>query len=288
MKAKTQRGAAPVNTVAVVEAPVSQWYARRAAATTLVVGLVTDAVLTAALSVFHPLWLAIGIGALGGLVLGLLAGLVVRAWPVLRVLWWWSMEITAGVLVVGGPVAVAHLTTWWVALLAVLVVVAPFLVVGRVRRFVWAWSWCVVVRHRLRLCFTTLVRSAAKAGGSRPAPLPLILWARPTPAGERVWLWLRAGLSLEDLDGKAALIAVPCLAKQVRLTAASERYAALVRVDIARRDPLAVRIDSPLALLIPSLRNNVADAPVSPAVPPFGLELADIEMPAAEPRNGRR
>ena len=126
--------------------------------------------------------------------------------------------------------------------------------------------------------------------GGRPAALPLLLWARPTLAGERVWLWLRPGLALEDLEGKAGLIAVACIAKQVRIAPASERYAALLRVDIARRDPLTGRIDSPLALLIPALRNTDADVPVSPAVSPIGLELADIEEPAVpEPtRGGRR
>ncbi len=105
-----------------------------------------------------------------------------------------------------------------------------------------------------------------------------------------MWLWLRPGLELADLEGKAGLIAVTCIAKQVRIAPASERYAALLRVDIARRDPLTSRIDSPLALLIPSLRNTeLADVPVSPAVPPVGLELADIEEPAPElPRGGRR
>jgi hypothetical protein len=168
------------------------------------------------------------------------------------------------------------------------VAVAVF-VPRRPRRFVFAWSWCLVVRHRLRLCFATLVRSQVRVTGGRPAALPLLLWTRPTLAGERVWLWLRPGLALEDLEGKAGLIAVACIAKQVRIAPASERYAALLRVDIARRDPLAVRIDSPLALLIPSLRNTDADVPVSPAVPPVGLELADIEDPAPEPprRGGR-
>ena len=169
----------------------------------------------------------------------------------------------------------------------------------RSRRVVWAWSSCVVVRHRLRLCFATLVRSQARVAGGRPVALPLLVWARPTPAGERVWLWLRPGLSLEDLDGKAGLIAVACIANQVRVTAASERYAALLRVDVARRDPLSGRIDSPLALLIPSLRttddnkeddNKEAGVPVSPAVPPVGLDLADIEEPPVPepPRGGRR
>jgi hypothetical protein len=215
---------------------------------------------------------------------------LVRVWPVLRALWWWSIEIAAVVVAAGGWVALAHLTTGWIASVVLLAAVGVVLLPPRSRRFVAAWSWCLVVRHRLRLCFATLVRSQARTVGGRPPSLPLLLWARPTPAGERVWLWLRPGLSLEDLDGKAGLIAVACIANRVRVTPASERYAALLRVDIARRDPLAGRIDSPLAELIPSLRNPTAEVPVSPAVPPVGLELADIEEPAVpEPtRGGRR
>jgi hypothetical protein len=40
-------------------------------------------------------------------------------------------------------------------------------------------------------------------------------------------------------------------------------------------------VASPLALLIPALRNNYAEAdvPVSPGMPPVGLDLADIEDP---------
>ncbi|MFF5292604.1 hypothetical protein [Paractinoplanes globisporus] len=282
----------PIGSVAIVEPPVSQWYARRARLAAIVVGLASDALVTATASVFCRLLLAVALGALTGVAFALVAWVLVRVWPVLRVLWWWSIEITAAVLVVGGWVVLAHLTVWWIALAVLLVAAAGVFVPGRSRRCVWAWSWCLVVRHRLRLCFATLVRSQVRTTGSRPVALPLVLWARPTLAGERVWLWLRTGFALEDLDGKAPGIAVACIAKQVRLTGASERYAALLRVDIARRDPLTGRVESPLALLIPSLRNNKeaeSNVPVSPAVPPVGLELADIEDPAPEPpRGGRR
>ena len=289
MKGKGVFDQAHVGAVTLVEPPVSQWYARRAGVTALVVGLTADALVTAVSSVFCPLLLAVVLGALAGVVCALVAAVLVRIWPVLRTLWWWSIEITAAVFVVGGWVALAHLTVWWIASAVVLASVAAVFVPGRSRRLVWAWSWCLVVRHRLRLCFATLVRSQVRVTGGRPAALPLLLWARPTLAGERVWLWLRPGLALEDLEGKAGLIAVACIARQVRIAPASERYAALLRVDIARRDPLTGRIDSPLALLIPSLRNTEADVPVSPAVPPVGLELADIEEPAPEPtRGGRR
>jgi hypothetical protein len=278
-----------VGAVAIVEPPVTQWYARRARVAGLVAGLGADVLMTLEFSVFYPVLLAIALGALSGFVVAVLTTVLVRIWPVLRVLWWWSFEITAAVFAVGSWVVLGHVTAWWIASLAMLVPVVAAAWVGRVRRFVVAFSWCLVVRHRLRACFASIVR-APGSSGSRPAMVPLVLWARPTLAGERVWLWLRPGLSLEDLDGKVGRIAVGCWAKQVRIVAASERYAALLRVDVARRDPLTGRIDSPLALLIPSLRNNIhADAPVSPAVPPVGLDLADIPEPAApQPRGGHR
>jgi hypothetical protein len=255
----------------------------------LVVGLTSDVLATAVLSVFCPLLLAVVLGALAGVICAFVTAVLVRVWPVLRVLWWWSTEITTTVVVAGSWVTLAHLTSWRIASAVLLAVAVVVFVPRRPRRFVWAWSWCLVVRHRLRLCFATLVRSQVRVAGGRPAALPLLLWARPTLAGERVWLWLRPGLALEDLEGKAGLIAVACIAKQVRIAAASERYAALLRVDIGRRDPLTGRIDSPLALLIPSLRTTEADVPVSPAVPPIGLELAEIDEPAPDlPRRGGR
>jgi hypothetical protein len=275
-------------TVAIVETPVSQWYARRARVTVAAVGLAVDVVVTAVLSVFCPLLLAVLLGALTGMVLGVLSGLLVRIWPVLRVLCWWSIELAAALVVVGGPVTLAHLVSRWAALAAVIAATALCTLVGPARRFLFAWSHVVIVRHRLRLCFAGIVRGT---GGVRPGSLPLILWGRPTPAGERVWLWLRPGLCVDDLDGRTGRIAVACIAKQVRIVPASDRYAALLRVDIARRDPLSERIESPLALLIPALRRqDDGDAqtvvPVSPGLPPVGLDLADIEEPPAFPTRG--
>lgn len=282
-------GSPRTRAVAVVDPPVSQWYARRAGVAALVVGLASGVLVTAVLSVFHPPLLAVVLGVLAGVVCGFVAAVLVRVWPVLRSLWWWSIEVLAAVVVAGGWVALAHVTVWWFASAVLVAGATAVFVPRRPRRLVFAWSWCLVVRHRLRLCFATLIRSQVRVAGGRPAALPLLLWARPTLAGERVWLWLRPGLALEDLEGKAGLIAVACIAKQVRIAAASERYAALLRVDIARRDPLTGRIDSPLALLVPSLRSTDVDVPVSPAVPPVGLELADIEDPVPEPprRGGR-
>lgn len=288
MSGRSLLGRQSVGAVAIVDAPVSQWYVQRARVAFLVIGVVSGLVTAAVVAVFAPLLLAVVFGVLTGVVCGFVAAVLVRSWPVLRVLWWWLFEITVGAVVVLVPSSLARATRPWVALLVVLLVVGVCLAVGPVRRWLSAWSWCPVVRHRLRLCFAQIVRGSS---GVRPGTLPLVLWARPTPAGERVWLWLRPGLELSDLDDKCGRIAVACWAKLVRVVPASERYAALVRVDIGRRDPLLGRVDSPLALLIPAQRNkNNANVPVSPAVPLVGLDLADIPVPAPEPpsRGGRR
>lgn len=286
MSGRSLLGRQPVGAITIVETPVSQAYARRAQVAFVGVGIVSAVVATAVIGAFAPMLLAVVSGVLLGVVCGVVAGVLVRAWPVLRVLWWWSLEITVSVFVVIGTSALARATTPWLAVTVLLTLMVGCGMVGPVRRFLVAWSWCVVVRHRLRLCFSGIVRGG---GGTRPGSLPLILWARPTPAGERVWLWLRPGLSVEDLEGKTGKVAVTCWASEVRVVRASTRYAALLRVDIGRRDPLIDEVASPLALLIPLRRNTSKPvAHAAPPAPPVGLELADIELPAVEPRGGRR
>jgi hypothetical protein len=245
----------------------------------VVVGLLSSAVLAA---IGDPVR-AVASGVLVGLAVGLVVAVLVRVWPVLRAIWWWAAEITVAVVVVGGSSLLARLTVPAVAIGLLLVVTGTVAVFPPVRRFVTAWTWCAVVRHRLRLAFAEVIRSGNR---SRPGLLPLILVARPTLAGERVWLWLRPGLSLEQLEGKLGDLAVACLANQVRLTRACDRYAALLRVDVSRRDPLTGTVGSPLVELLKGW--EYSPAPVSPA--PVGLDLDDVpeEFPDAPPIGRRR
>jgi hypothetical protein len=282
-------GARQVGAITVVDTPLSQSYARKALVAFLVFG-VGVGVLTAAgaASVLHPA-LAVGLGLVVGAVVGFVVAVLVRVWPVLRVLWWWSAEIVALMVGVLVPAWLARLTHPAAALVVVVAVAALCAGVGPVRRRLVAWSWCVVVRHRLRLCFADFVRFA---GRTRPGRLPLVLVARPTPAGARVWLWLRPGLDLTDLDGKADKVAVSCWASEARMVRASARFAALIRVDLTRRDALMGKVASPLAALVANLRKNEdeqasdEDAPLSAL--PVGLDLADIPEPEPQPRGGRR
>src|SRR5262249_60120443 len=93
-------------------------------------------------------------------------------------------------------------------------------------------AWCLVTRHRIRTCFSEFIIT------NRTGSLPLILWARPTPVGERVWIWLRPGLSLDDLLDRLDKIAVACWATAALAQAAPASNPAFVPPDINPRHPL--------------------------------------------------
>jgi hypothetical protein len=268
-------GGPRTGSVTIVETPLAQTYARKARLTFYIVALVVALVVTVALSHrFIPL-AGLVLGTLVGIVAGLVAALLVRAWPVLRALWHWSVEIGLLFTVVLGWPALVAATNTVVCLLIVSILVGVPAAVGPIRRRVIAVVWCAIWRHRLRLCFAQIIRTGVRSRAGHP---PLILTARPTPAGGRVWVWLRPGLELADLEGQTGKLAVACWADQVRVARAGRSYAALVRVDIARRDPLRATIASPLPDLLPDFDPAVV-APTSPGMPPLALDLPDVPDP---------
>ena len=93
--------------VAVVNEPVLVAYARKARVAFLAVSWLV-AVLAGAVSglFLHPLF-AVALGLACGLVCGSVAAAVVWVWPVLRVLWRWSVELA--VLTVAGAAVPAWL-----------------------------------------------------------------------------------------------------------------------------------------------------------------------------------
>jgi hypothetical protein len=216
---------------------------------------------------------------LGGALLGAVVFALIVAWPVLRIIWHWLPEIVVALGVVYGWTWLMQATPLWLALVLVIVGVGVPAAFGPVRHWVLAPAWCLIVRHRLRVCFAAFIAT------NRTGTLPLILHARPTPAGERVWIWLRPGLSIKDLeqDGQVQKLAVACWANEVRVTRASRKRAALIRVDVARRNPLENKIKSNLPDYVPDNMTDdmTATAPISPAVPPVGVNLADVPHPHA-------
>lgn len=147
---------------------------------------------------------------------------------VLGLLWMWTAlgdrlgDWLAAVVLV----ATAGLLVWW----------------PTSRRLLAALLGCTVTRHPLRTAVAEL-RLASRAGR-----LPLMLWLAPTPVGERVRLWCRAGVSAEDIADEAERLRAACFARDVRVTR-DRRWSSLVVVEVVRRDPLGARrtVPSPLA-----------------------------------------
>src|SRR4051794_32665583 len=119
---------------------------------------------------------------------------------------------------------------------------APVVIWPRTRFWMLGMFWLLVTRHRLRQYFLQC------GAYNRSGRLPWLTLSYPTPVGERVWVWLVAGLSLTDFESDTAQIAVACWARDCRVGRA-KRLAGLVWVDIVRRDPLTASQPSPSPLL---------------------------------------
>lgn len=210
--------------------------------------------------------LAAMLGIVVGTLFGSVAWALVKAWFILRRIVWWAIEILTGGLLLLGWLALAAHTTLIPRLLIVAVAVGVPALVPAIRARIVAVAYCVAVRHRLRVCFTQFIVK------SRSGSLPLILMSRPTPVGERVWIWLRPGLSLADLQSQLDRIATACWAREVQAIRPGSN-AALVRIDIKRREVLTVAIASPLVEMVDPA------TPVRPRTDghlPTALNLADI------------
>jgi hypothetical protein len=258
-------------TVTVLEARVHRSSERNAKLafwlTLFVVGLLSATILA---DKIHPI-LALFVGAALGAISAAFVYLLVRIWPVIRLLWWWTPEIGLSLAVVYGFTALAHHTNVYTRLLVVVGVVGVPAAVPWTRKRIVALTWCLIVRHRIRTCFRQFIIS------NQSGSLPLILWARPTPVGERVWVWLRPGLSLSDLETRLDKIAVACWASTVIVDRASDGNAAYVRLDVKRRDALTATVSSPLVGLVdpdtPATERKTATVPTA-------LDLPDVAEPA--------
>ena len=117
------------------------------------------------------------------------------------------------------------------ALLLTTALILGVLVIPASRRYLSRRWWSMTTRHRMRACY---IETRTMTHNGRP---PYLLWSRPSPVGEKVRVWLPAGLSVKDLEQVTTETAAACWAADVRVTP-SWRQAALVVVDVIRRDPL--------------------------------------------------
>lgn len=95
------------------------------------------------------------------------------------------------------------------------------------RQWLVARAWCVITPHRVRKgCAHAWVQT-------RGGWLPLIVSTTPAAYGERVRLWLRAGLTAADLEAASDVLAAACWAAEVRVVR-NTSYAHLVTLEVIR------------------------------------------------------
>ncbi|GGJ88893.1 hypothetical protein GCM10010123_18120 [Pilimelia anulata] len=273
--------------VTVIEAKVHTSSARRARLASILTAVAVTALYA---TIFNADWPHPIAALLVGVFFGGLAAIpvycIVRIWPVLIRIWWWLPEIAAACLFAWAWTALVDNTP---PVVAAVVVTAVALVCGfvpPVRRGLVAVYRCFEVRHRLRTCFTAFIIA------NRTGSLPLILWATPTPVGERVRIILRPGLSLTDVQGRLDKIAATCWATTVTAQRAGSNSAHVV-IDVKRREALTDLVPSPLPELVtvpdsPAGIDQLPPAPVDGGTP--SLNLADIPAqptPAETPKPAR-
>jgi hypothetical protein len=266
-------------TVTVIEEPVRRNAARTAKIVFWVVWVTVGLLAaTVAASKWHPI-IALFLGAVVGAATGLLAAAAIVAWPVLRAIWWWAAEIALASGLVFGWMQLAERTTLPYRIGIVAAIFAIPAAFRPVRSYAIAATWCLITRHRIRTCFSEFIIT------NRTGSLPLILWIRPTQVGERVWIWLRPGLALEDIQDRLDLIAVACWAASATAEKASETNSAHIRLDLKRRDALTATIKSPLLELV----SAAAPAPERDAMPvPSALDLPDVDAADVAPVKSSR
>ncbi|GAB3655689.1 hypothetical protein [Glycomyces tarimensis] len=218
---------------------------RRAKIVAVLAAVVTGVMALMVTIAFLPAGEALVASLIVAAVAGVVAAGVSLVWPVLRVAWHWAGELVLASVIVGVYAALAvWLAPIW-GLVAVGVLVGLPWVFGPVRRFLIRWGWCMVTRHRLRVACDAFMEGK----GVRGAVMPLILIARPTESGERVWLWLRGDLTLKDIEDRLPELASVCWANAADARKAGQK-ASFVVIDLHRRDILAEDVPMPVKAML--------------------------------------
>jgi hypothetical protein len=150
-------------------------------------------------------------------------GPIERAWC-----WRWEIGIVTIIGALAGlSVAAAGAPGLFAAAGAGLAASIGLLCWPSARHRIIARFWCIVTPHRIRAgCINMWVQS-------RDGRLPIILSCTPASYGERVRMWLRAGITIADILAVRDALAVACLAKEVRVIPDSKR-AYLLTLEVVR------------------------------------------------------
>jgi hypothetical protein len=142
--------------------------------------------------------------------------------------WRWEFAIVAGLTGLAAFIAsTAGLIGLAVAAGAGLAAGTALLCLPPARQWVIALAWCLITPHRvLAGCANAWVQT-------RSGKLPVILATTPAPYGQRVQIWLRAGITAADLTAASDVLAAACWAAEVRVVR-STRHAHLVTLEVIR------------------------------------------------------
>jgi hypothetical protein len=144
-------------------------------------------------------------------------------------IWNWRYELGIAAATAGATVSIVLLLgAAWLAGLAITVMAITAALLGwePARKRIIARAWCVITPHRIRVgCLHAWVQTM----DGRP---PIVLYAEPTVFGERVMVWCREGIAVEDLVAARDILTFACWAIETRVLPAN---APVVAIDVIRR-----------------------------------------------------
>ena len=142
------------------------------------------------------------------------------------ILWRWRWELA---IFVGLPAGLSVLMikfgwAWGLAFLGMAAVVSAW---PQARNWLIAHMRCIVTAHRVRTgCAQAWIQT-------RSGKLPIIIRTTPQPYGERVYIWCRAGTSLEDFEAARDILRAACWASDIYVNS-SARYSHIVVLEVVR------------------------------------------------------
>jgi hypothetical protein len=159
--------------------------------------------------------------------LELALGSVARPNPFV-IVWRWRYELGLALFLAFAMFAPASAIGVWWGVAAIGTAGSLIAAWPAARRHVMVHAWRIITPHRVRTgCAQAWIHS-------RRGKIPVVLLTTTRPFGEQVYLWLRAGVSMEDLIAARPLLTAACWATDVHV-ARHERFAHLVVLDVIRR-----------------------------------------------------
>jgi hypothetical protein len=227
---------------------------------------------------------------------------------VLTVVWRWRAEIGLAAGTAAASWLLGPVLGWVVLLILALTAAGLVAAIPGTRRWIVAHGACTLTRHRLYAVLRE-IRATTRTGR-----LPLVMRVSPTPTGERAVLWLRAGVSVHDLQSHVEELRAGCWVPDVRVRR-SRTWPQVVILELLRRPPAPADDGRPLSPAatatglspdgraprgsVPRQPVPLEPVPVPPVpVPPVSLEPVPLESappesglpapkpPAAGPRGG--